>query len=193
MHIVYIHGLNSSHTSFSYIKDKLPEHTAHLIDYASHQRLSESLEQVMKKIPKTEKFAIVGHSLGGVIAALVASARPDQVEALVTISSPLNGSRAASTLRWIPGALPVLNDIVPRSSYIKEVGALQLEVPTLSIVSTGGHLPTSPEANDSVVAVSSQRGLKFGKKVEIKATHFEVLMHDKTVKLISDFLFGDSK
>jgi len=189
--IVYIHGLNSSHTSFSYILEKLPDHKMVMVDYDSHQPLQLSIAQVLKKLPKDGSFSLVGHSLGGVIAALIADV--SGAEELVTISSPLNGSRAASTLRWIPGSLPVMKDITPSSPYIMQIKEGKLTIPTLSIISTGGHLPTSPEPNDSVVAVSSQKALKHAKKQEIKASHFEVLMHDKTVKHLKDFLFGENE
>ena len=191
-HVVYVHGLNSTHSSFSYIIRQLPEHHIHLINYPSHQPLADSIEQVLKQFPKGE-VDVVGHSLGGVIATLIAADHPGRIGRLVTISSPFNGSRAASTLRWIPGCLPVISDIVPRSALIARFGQLELKLPTLSIISTGGHLPTSPEPNDSVVSLSSQRALKFGKKVEVKASHFEVLLHDKTVKAISEFLFPPEK
>lgn len=191
-HIVFLHGLNSSHICFSYITQKLPEHKAHLIDYQSHQPLDASIAEVLAKLPKTGTISLVGHSLGGIIATVIAADFPERIDQLITISSPIHGSRAASTLRWIPGSLPVLNDIVPHGTIITRCCGLQLKVPTLSIISIGGHLPTSPEPNDSVVSLSSQRALKFGKKIEVNASHFEVLMHDKTVKAIKDFLFqGD--
>ena len=189
--VAYIHGLNSSHHSFSYLIQSLPEHKHVLIDYKSHNSLSDSIEQVRKQLP-TGELILVGHSLGGVIATLLAAEDPDRIKRLVTISSPFNGSRAAWTLRWIPWSLPVLSDIIPRGEYAKKVCSLKLSIPTLSIISTGGHLPTSPEPNDSVVSVSSQKALKFGRKVEIKANHFEVLMHERTAKLLNDFIFKDA-
>lgn len=189
-HVAYIHGLNSSQMSFKYILEKLPEHHPHLIGYASHQPLKDSIEDVLKQLPKKHTLSLVGHSLGGVIATLIAADYPEKIEKLITISSPLQGSRAAETLRWIPGSLSVLNDIVPRGPLITRVCGLKLKVPTVSIISVGGHLATSPEPNDSVVAVSSQRALQFGKKIEINANHFEVLLHDRTAKIINDFLFA---
>ena len=188
--VVWIHGLNSSHHSFGYLIKALPKHNHVLIDYNSHQSLRSSLDQVRAKLPGGE-LVLVGHSLGGVIAALLAAEEPERVKRLVTISSPFRGSRAAATLRWFPGSLPVLGDITPRGEFMSTVTSLQLEVPTLSIISTGGHLPTSPEPNDSVVAISSQRALRFGKKVEIKLNHFEVLMSEKTAKLLNDFIFTE--
>lgn len=188
--IAWIHGLNSTPSSFKYILQKLPKHNAHLINYHSHQPLSESIMEVISQLPKGETLSLVGHSLGGVIAALIAADNADSINELITISSPLSGSRAAGVLRWLPGSLPIINDIYPRSPLLIRLNELEtLSVPTISIVSTGGHLGTSSELNDSVVALSSQRALKFGEKIDVKANHFEVLLHDETVGVIKKFLF----
>lgn len=192
-HIAYIHGLNSSSTSFSYIISQLPEHKAYCIDYRSHQGLENSIAEVVSKLPKDQSLTLVAHSLGGVIATLVAAEMPELVERLVLISTPFKGSRAAETLRWIPGSSRVFSDICPRSPHIMRCRELKLEIPTLTIVSTGGHLHTSPAPNDGVVTISSQLGLNFGERAEINATHFEVLLDTRTVKTIQNFVFGDNK
>lgn len=191
MQIAYIHGFNSSHRSFNYVTSKLPTHDIVVINYDSHQPLDDSVAQVLKQLPK-KPFVLVGHSLGGVISTLIAVRQPEKVEKLVTISSPLAGSRAACTLKWIPGYPKIFSDITPSSKLILALEKVKLETPTLSIISTGGSLPTG-EANDSIVTVSSQRALKFGKKVEIKANHFEVLVHERTVKHIRDFIFTEEQ
>lgn len=195
--IFMIHGLNSSSSSFNYLCEKLklsnPNASFALIEYKSHQPLEASIAEVLSQLPKTGSIYLVGHSLGGVIATIIAADHPARIEKLVTISSPIHGSRAAATLQWIPGSLPVLCDIVPHGAIITRCCELLLNLPTLSIISTGGHLPTSPEPNDSVVSLASQRALKFGKKVEVHASHFEVLLHEKTVKTLIEFLFGDKK
>lgn len=186
--VAYVHGFNSSHRSFGYLLRCLPEHKSVLINYSSHQSLSSSLDEVARQLPESE-IALVGHSLGGVISAILAADRPNQVKKLVTISSPLRGSRAARALKWLPGAPLVFSDIVPHGRLISKCTELELDVPTLSIISTGGHLATSPEPNDSIVSIASQKALKFGKKVEVNANHFEVLQHEKTADAIKKFLF----
>jgi pimeloyl-ACP methyl ester carboxylesterase len=189
--VAYVHGLNSSYRSFAYLTQNLPEHNIIKVDYNSHQSLVDSLLDVRKQLPKTP-LSLIGHSLGGLISTLLVLNEPERFESLVTISSPLGGSRAANYMRWMPGHPAILDHITPGSAHIQQLATFQTEVPTLSIISTGGHLPMTSEANDSVVTVHSQRALLFGKKIEVKANHFEVLMHEKTLEAIAKHLFGAS-
>jgi len=191
--IVWVHGLNSSHRSFSYLVNQVDDHNTVLVNYDSHQPLKKSIGQVIKQLPSIDdEIVIIGHSLGGVIATLVSDIDP-RISSLVTISSPLAGSKAANIVRWLPGHPSVMSDITPSSEFIRFIGEYKGDFPALSIISTGGHLKTTPEPNDSVVTLASQRALRFGKKAEVKASHFEVLMHEKTVDLINSHVFGDQK
>jgi pimeloyl-ACP methyl ester carboxylesterase len=192
MQICYIHGFNQSPHSFNYLRLLLPTHDAVALSYKSHQPLRDSMQEVRDRLPKGE-FALVGHSLGGVLAVLMTAEHADRVTKVVTISSPLGGSKAASSLRWIPGHPKIVEDITPSSPKIELISQLKLSVPTLSLVSTAGGLTLSPEPNDGIVTVDSQRALKFGRKVEIKANHFEILMFERTAKLIEGFLFEDAE
>lgn len=188
--ICYIHGLNSSRRSFNFLSQELEHNGDVLIDYDSRQPLESSIIEVMKFVPKREPITLIGHSLGGVIAMLIAGRRLANVVRVVTISSPLAGSHAAVYARWIVSGIPVIGDITPTSRHIREIMSLNPDFPILSVVSTGGSLPTSKEPNDSVVSVSSQKALATAKKVEVKANHFEVLMHEKTVEHVRKFLDG---
>lgn len=167
----------------------LPEHDHALIDYNSHQSLRDSMQEVRSKLPKGN-FSIVSHSLGGILAVLMAAEHVDRVEKVATISSPFGGSKAALALRWMPGHPRIFEDITPTSPKIELISQLKLKIPTINVISTSGSLPLSREPNDGIVTVSSQKALPFGKKYEVKANHFEVLMHERTVKLLNDFLFA---
>jgi len=192
MKVVYIHGLNSSDRSFAYILRQLPEHDAVRVNYRSHQPLKDSIAEVTLQLPKRGPFAIVGHSLGGVIGSIIATEHP-KVSKLITISSPLGGSKAANILQWLPNHPPLVRDITPRAPYVELLREFEFKIPTLSIISTGGSLPTTNEPNDSVVTVASQKSMFHAKKVEVKANHFEVLVHDDTVDLVKIHLFGEDK
>ncbi len=163
------------------------------IDYNSYQPLDQSILQVAKQLPKKEPIILIGHSLGGVIGTLVALNKTHNVQKVVTISSPLGGSAVASWMRWFVSGLPVLSDITPHSFHIRRLVTETAPCPVLSIVSTSGGLPMiSREPNDSVVAVSSQKVLKYAKKIEVKANHFEVLMHEKTIEAVRKFVQQES-
>lgn len=192
MQIAYIHGFNSSHRSFAYLQHKLPSHDIVNINYNSHQPIRDSIDEVRRKLPKDGEFYLVGHSLGGILAVLAAAERLEQVKKVVTVSSPFGGSRVALALRWVPGHPKIIEDLTPTSGKIELLSQLKLSIPTMCIISTGGSLPFANEPNDSVVTVSSQRALKFGRKVEISANHFEVLLHDKLIDQVTNFCFGDT-
>lgn len=186
--ICFLHGLNSSHYSFAYMAKELGGIYVSNINYTSQQPLAVSIQQVAKQLPKDGELILVGHSLGGVIAMLIAHARTHNIKKVVTISAPLGGSKAAVYARWFVSGLQVLGDITPHSTYMRHIGTAAAPCPVLSIISTGGGLCTTSEPNDSIVTVASQRALAYGKKIEIKANHFEVLMHEQTIKAVRDFI-----
>lgn len=188
MKICWIHGFNSSHRSFAYLSEQ-HSYDAVLIDYDSHQPLQKSIDEVQKQLPEGD-IALVGHSLGGVIAVALGHrlAADGRFPKIATISAPLGGSKAALALQWLPGQIDVFKDITPTSDVIRRIAANKLHNQVLSIISTSGSLPLSLEPNDSVVTVRSQRALPYGRKVEVKATHFEVLLHDAVVKHLRTFI-----
>lgn len=185
--ICYIHGLNQSHLSFTYFAEKLGEKHV-MIDYDSHQPLTESVKQVAKQLPKDDDLILVGHSLGGVIAMLIAHAKTHQVKKVVTISSPLGGSKAAVFARWLVTGIRVLNDITPTSVAMKLIETEKAPCPVLSLISVSGSLLNGNEPNDGIVTVASQSALSYAKKVEIKVNHFEVLLHSKTIEAVRKFI-----
>lgn len=158
------------------------------IDYNSRQPLEDSVQQVLKYIPKKETVTLVGHSLGGVIALLIAGRKLADVERVVTISSPVGGSKFAAWARWVSSGIPLLGDITPNARHIVELRKAKFDMPILSIISTGGALPTSTEPNDSVVSVASQKALTGPKKIEVNANHFEILMHEKVIEHVKKFV-----
>lgn len=184
----FIHGLNSSGRSFNYVTSQLGQENDIIVNYQSRQPLEDSVQQVLKALPKKEPVILVGHSLGGVIAVLIAGRKLANVEKVVTISSPIGGSKFAAWARWVVSGIPLLGDITPHSKHILEIQKMKLEMPALSIITTAGSLPTSTEPNDSVVSVASQKTLTGAKKVEISANHFEILLHEKLIEHLRKFI-----
>lgn len=184
--ICYIHGLNQTHLSFVYMAPSVGGDLTY-VDYSSHQPLEASVKEVSRRLPKDRELVLVGHSLGGVIAVLIALAGTHRVQRVVTVSSPLGGSKAAMFARWVITSVPVFGDITPTSPHVKLIKTRAAPCPVLSIVSTAGSL-LSTEPNDGIVTVASQSVLPYAKKVEVKANHFEVLMHERTFEAVRRFV-----
>lgn len=187
--IVMVHGMNSSHRSFGYLSATLKEHHPVLVNYSSKIPLRSAIDQVLRQIPKSDEIVLIGHSLGGIISTIIASEIHERVHKLVTIATPHGGSTAARLLQWLPGSFNMFSDLTPESATIKKCTSLKLNIPTLNIVSTGGSLPVLAEPNDGIISVYSQKQLKFGKKIEINANHFEVLQDPRTASAINKFIF----
>jgi pimeloyl-ACP methyl ester carboxylesterase len=181
--IFYIHGFNSSSHSFAYLESKIAE-SPQKINYDSRSSLEEIVAHVLKQLPKDEPIILVGHSLGGIVALLIAGRKSSNVEQVITISSPLGGSKAAMFAQWIVTGVPLLSDITPTAKAIKELASFKELPPVLSLISTSGSLSTSLEPNDSVVTVASQKAFPLSEKIEISANHFEILLHEKTISII---------
>lgn len=186
--IVFLHGLNCSSKIFSFLQTQLPEHTPIFIDYKSSNRIDDSYKYVLNKLPKKQPFSIVGHSLGGVLAYLIAvrTKKPDNI---ISISSPFGGSKAAGLMRWLYPKFEIFKDLAPYSSMIREIEEYAPSCPFLSIVSTGGDLPFINGKNDGVVSYESQISVLPNKRIEVTSNHFEAVQDMDTVKAVRDFIF----
>lgn len=188
--IWYIHGANSTPTSFNYVRSRLPQHDARLIRYDHARSVMGVVEMLVGDLAAAgEPVTLVGHSLGGVIA-MVTAARAERVQNVVTMAAPLGGSQSASVMRWLT-ASPLLNDIEPNSPLITACRRLspRITVPVLSVVTTAGGSSLLTGENDGVVTVESQTALKIPRYVRVPYNHFEVLLSDTVVDLLNNTIF----
>jgi len=111
---------------------------------------------------------------------------------IVTISTPFGGSEAATYLRYMYPTYQLYKEITPSSEMIREASNIELTVPVLSIVSTGGKskVPFLNEENDTIVTVSSQTASNHLEYYYVDLNHFEVLISDEVAKKIKSFLFS---
>ena len=184
-----LHGLSATSLSLRLIEQELDD--AYTIEFNSHQDLDKTighLRQVIDDfIEPGEKYNLIGHSLGGVIACHLAI-HNEQVNKVVTIASPLGGSKAAYLLQWLVVGSPVLRDLVPTSYHIRALqNNAELEAKSLSIIAISGGWSVLGEPNDNTVTIGSQKALK-NKHVEVMANHTEVLLADETLNAIKEFL-----
>lgn len=184
--ICFIHGLGATENCFMFLAEQLGYPA--LISYDSSAGLHRSIAEVQRQLPDGP-VTLIGHSLGGLIATHIALNKTNEVQKLITISSPLGGSKAARLLKYFMPTYPVMQDITPLSPYIRRLQIAPQPCPVLSLASTEGGFPILLEPNDGTVEIDSMRALSYAKQVDIKANHFEILLKRETVQSIKEFLY----
>lgn len=190
MRIVYIHGANSTSRSFSYLIHELPEFTRSFdLYYDAEDGLEHNVSKLAKVIRNhvDDEFAIIGHSLGGVIGAALTH-RHLPVKKLITISSPFGGSRIAEWLSWTQPTCQLFKDIRISSRVLANIRKAGSTVPMLSFVTEWGNNSLFGEPNDGTVSVRSQYDIKADSFKHKKMNHFEVLLCNEVAQEIRDFL-----
>lgn len=187
--ICYIHGAQASYKSFNFIKSKFPNHNIIDITYTTAVPLEENLDNCIKEVEKIKKdISIIGHSLGGILG-LGLSQLSNNVDKLVTLSTPFGGSKMADTLRWWYPSIQLFDDISTLSPILKEVRYRGAKKPTLSFITTEGRSPLFHEPNDGVVSVSSQISLPGSNYVQVPLNHFEILLCEDVALKIKEFIW----
>lgn len=183
--IWFIHGAASSPLSFNWLKTQLRPHEAVDISYDNITPLVDTISYIRTEVAKCDvPPIIIGHSLGGVIAASVAQVSP--VAKIATLGTPFGGSFAASVMRWfMPTQL--MRDISQQSPILASLKNDPPRVPILSFVTDSG-LSVLGERTDGVVTVRSQMALDGPTYITVPINHFEVLLEPDVAKQIDDFI-----
>lgn len=128
-----------------------------------------------------EPVTLVGISLGGILARMVAHARPDLVSDVVTIASPFAGSPRATNVwrafEWATGERIDDPAVVARSAAI----ARPLPVPATAIWS----------ASDGLVAGAICRD-EHGRAVEVRSGHYLVQLNPPVLLALAGALAAQS-
>lgn len=194
--ILYIHGANMSPVSFTLIQTTMGSHNVVAPEYSIEKPLDKNVKRIARlarKEFKDQPFDIVSHSLGGIIAILLLRTRL-HIDRIVTISTPLGGSEAAASLRFMYPNYQLYKDINPSSDIIKKANNIKLKVPVLSIITTGGNstIPFMKEDNDTIVTVASQTVSDNPEFHYVDLNHFEVLLSVEVADKIKLFLDGEN-
>lgn len=123
-------------------------------------RFRDRVGRVMAEEPGA--YAIVGHSLGGIVARMAAPELPPGLSRLVLLASPARPPATARALRDNPLFRTIARDAGQRLATSVFFESLpRPEVPTLTIAGTRGprspRLPFRGEPNDGIVRVSEVR------------------------------------
>ena len=185
MVVVYIHGANSTPTSFNYITSKIG-HKSVFLEYNSNNSFYHNLAVLKKEISTIpEPFFFVAHSLGGVYALHLATSKNKYLQGAVTISTPYGGSLEADLLRIFLPTVQLFADIGVKSSPIISLSNFDVPSNWTNIVTTAGNSPLISADNDGVVSVASMSALANKMELlQINSSHYEVLQSNETVNII---------
>jgi pimeloyl-ACP methyl ester carboxylesterase len=125
---------------------------------------------------------LVGVSLGGIMARLVALRRPDLVRAVITVASPYAGSARATNVwrafEWVTGERIDDEAVLARSAEI----AAPLSVPATAIWSR----------SDGLVAGAICRDVS-AHAIEVRSSHLGVQLRPQVLRAVADVLAGQSR
>lgn len=211
MHVFLIHGMGRTHVSLSLLARRL-ERAGHRVALFDYFVMCESLESIAARFidfvtaaGAHEPFAVVGHSLGNVIARMCL---PALAPSEPTPSEPTPALRGLVMLAP-PNEPPVLARVLGRNllfrALTRDAGRRLADlafydrlpipsVPTLVVAGTRGPraawLPFKGEPSDGVVRVRETylRGATRAEHVEVAALHTFIMNHADATRAVLGFL-----
>lgn len=194
--VVLLHGLWLRSATMGYLQRRLCAAglDARLFDYASQRESVESasgrLRQTVSRLDGT--VHLVGHSLGGMLAALAVQRDPGLINGrIVCLGSPLRGSAAARAFNRLPGgaallgcsAQPLLHGL-DRWDGPQALGVIAGQLPLgLGFLSGGVQWP-----HDGTVAVAETRLAGVADHRVIAAAHTGLVYSNLVARHIATFV-----
>ena len=176
MKILYIHGAKSTKRSFAYLNLRLRDHERFYFEYDTEMETIKNISDAQKMCNEVNPDVIIGHSLGGIIAAyLITPARR------ITIATPFGGSEIAA---WLPIS-QLLRDIASNGPLIAGIRRLAFAPENLLTIVANG---LDGRGFDGVVSTRSQKAIEAPTVHEFNLNHFEVLVDDTVAKRINDWM-----
>ena len=124
------------------------------------------------------KVSLVGWSLGGVYARLLAASRPELVRSVITLGSPFTGSaRATNAWRVYEGVSGQSSEDPRRMRHVEPTPS----VPTTSIFSRSDGVVAWQACQDPLQTPHSEN-------VEVEGSHVGLVWHPKVWRVIADRL-----
>lgn len=186
--IVYIHGASATSESFNYIREHISGQD-YCVNYDSRNGFENNLADIHDQIKQFKNIFFVCHSLGGIYALHLANMLGNRVVGAVTLSTPYGGAEIADVAKFFLPYSRLLRDVGPNSWAMKQANKIQIKHPWLNIVTVKGNALWVPQPNDGVVTIVSQRQHGYDMDlVELDYNHYEVLLSDRTVKIIKERL-----
>jgi len=184
MKLVYIHGANATSESFNYIRSKIGDGID--VNYDSRNGFENNLKDMLAQLKNIKDIFFVAHSLGGIYALHLANAIPKQILGAVTISTPYGGAEVADYAQYFLPFSRLMRDIGPSSWAMRQADRIKIQHPWTNIVTLKGQSPFIIAPNDGVVTIDSMRHHADMELVEVYYNHYEVVLSDKTIRVIQE-------
>lgn len=201
--VILLHGLWLRGMAMNYLSRRLSAagFDAQTFDYATVRDGIDVASKRLRELIGTfggGKVHLVGHSLGGLVAAMIVQRHPDLIDGrIVCLGAPLRGSAAARSLKGLPGGLAMLGHSVElleqgleRWDGPQELGAIAGRLPIGLGFVLGG--VTAP--HDGTVAVEETRLPGITDHRVIAAAHTGLVYSDPaarhTIAFLRDGRFG---
>ncbi len=195
--VILLHGLWLRGMAMNYLSRRLDAagFVAQTFDYATVRDGIDVASERLRDLIGTfgpGKVHLVGHSLGGLVAAMIVQRHPDLIDGrIVCLGAPLRGSAAARSLKGIPGGSAMLG----HSVELLENGLESWDCPQqLGVIA--GRLPlglgfllggvTAP--HDGTVSVEETRLPGMTDHCVIAAAHTGLVYSDPAAKHTIEFL-----
>jgi pimeloyl-ACP methyl ester carboxylesterase len=184
MNLVYIHGANATSESFNYIRSKIGAGID--VNYDSRNGFENNLKDMFEQLKNFDDLFFVAHSLGGIYALHLANTIPKKVLGAVTISTPYGGAEVADYAQYFLPFSRLMRDIGPSSWAMRQADQIKIQHPWTNIVTVKGQSPFIIAPNDGVVTITSMKHHADMEIVEVYYNHYEVVLCDKTIRVIQE-------
>ena len=200
--LVLVHGAGGSPAGWNYLSQGLPgglnilrpQYDIMLTD--PYEIIDTICEQITDHFGDAH-VTYVGHSLGGVLGGWIASNGLVNVDHLITISAPWQGSPFARWLKLVFRNNNLFQHMNPGSEFLEYLHEKTFLRPHTNIITVGGGNEVAAwgkRDNDGTVTVESQANVPVGfAKSEsqfINLSHTEILQCDEVKDLISRIVYG---
>jgi len=195
--LVLVHGAGGSSAGWNYVSQQLPHElnvlkTDYNIDSQDPYDIIDNICEQIDSHFSGESVTYVGHSLGGVLGGWIASSGMIDVDHLITISAPWQGSPFARWLKFVFRNNKLFNHMNPGSDFLEYLHEKTFLRPHTNIITVGGGNEVAAwgkRDNDGTVTVESQVAVPSGfTKSEnefINLSHTEILQCPKVCDIIN--------
>ena len=194
--VMLIHGAWSTSQSFNHISRMIDMYLESYVRYTilfDYNPFVDNMDKIVdkarKKLDDEAETLVIGHSLGGLIALAISD--HEKCYRTITLASPLSGIKINRLFQpFIYARAPVLGEIAPCSSFIRNIQKKQYDKRIDCMITTRGYNPLIFEKSDGVITVATQEKWMPQSAVATyeECNHYEILQSDQAFSIIKKAL-----